>query len=141
MRNEQRESTQPGQRPPAATCCPAAVNVSLLITPAVRAGLLGAAGLLAGHSAQAQTAAAPRSRTFVLTSTTTVPVPPAGTKTLDLWLPVPHTDASQDVRDLKIESPVPYKIEQGEYGTQMLHLRLTRSEPATVPTAPASRTA
>ena len=76
-------------------------------------------------------AAAPRSRTFVLTSTATVPVPPAGTKTLDLWLPVPHTDASQDVRDLKIDSPVPYKIEKGEFGNQMLHLR-----PATLPTAP-----
>ena len=76
-------------------------------------------------------AAAPRSRTFVLTSTATVPVPPAGTQPLDLWLPVPHTDASQDVRDLKIESPVPYKIEKGEFGNQMLHLR-----PATLPTAP-----
>ena len=107
------------------------MNVSLLISPAIRAGLLGAAVLLTGFSASAQTAAAPRSRTFVLTSTATVPVPPAGTKTLDLWLPVPHTDASQDVRDLKIDSPVPYKIEKGEFGNQMLHLR-----PATLPTAP-----
>ena len=107
------------------------MNVSLLISPAIRAGLLGAAVLLTGFSASAQTAAAPRSRTFVLTSTATVPVPPAGTKTLDLWLPVPHTDVSQDVRDLKIDSPVPYKIEKGEFGNQMLHLR-----PATLPTAP-----
>ena len=112
------------------------MNVSLLIPPAIRAGLLGAAVLLTGFSASAQTAAAPRSRTFVLTSTATVPVPPAGTKTLDLWLPVPHTDASQDVRDLKIDSPVPYKIEKGEFGNQMLHLRLARYEPATLPTAP-----
>jgi transglutaminase-like putative cysteine protease len=107
------------------------VNVSLLITPAIRVGLLGVAALLSGLSAQAQMAAKPRSRTFVLTSTATVPVPPAGTKTLDLWLPVPHADASQDVRDLKIESPVPYKIEKGAFGNQMLHLR-----PATLPTAP-----
>ena len=112
------------------------MNVSLLISPAIRAGLLGAAVLLTGFSASAQTAAAPRSRTFVLTSTATVPVPPAGTKTLDLWLPVPHTDASQDVRDLRIDSPVPYKIEKGEFGNQMLHLRLARYEPATLPTAP-----
>ena len=108
-----------------------AVNVSLLISPALWVGLLGAAAHLPGLGRQARTAAAPRSRTFVLTSTATVPVPPAGTKTLDLWLPVPHADASQDVRDLKIESPVPYKIEQGAYGNQMLHLR-----PGTVPTAP-----
>jgi transglutaminase-like putative cysteine protease len=124
-------SIQLCRRPPAATCCLVAVNVSLLISPTIRVGLLGAAGLLASLGAQAQTAAAPRNRTFVLTSTATVPVPPAGTKTLDLWLPVPHADASQDVRDLQIESPVPYKIEQGEYGTRMLHLR-----PAIVPTAP-----
>ena len=112
------------------------MNVSLLISPAIRVGLLGAAVLLTGFSASAQTAAVPRSRTFVLTSTATVPVPPAGTKTLDLWLPVPHTDASQDVRDLRIDSPVPYKIEKGEFGNQMLHLRLARYEPATLPTAP-----
>jgi transglutaminase-like putative cysteine protease len=76
-------------------------------------------------------AAAPRSRTFQLTSTATVPVAPAGTKTLDVWLPVPHADASQDVRDLKIETSVPYKIEKGAFGNQMLHLR-----PATLPAAP-----
>ena len=107
------------------------MNVSLLISPAIRVGLLAVAGLLSGLSAQGQAAAAPRSRPFVLISTATVPVPPAGTKTLDVWLPVPHADASQDVRDLKVESPVPYKIEKGEYGTQMLHLRT-----AAVPTAP-----
>lgn len=74
---------------------------------------------------------APRSRTFVLTSTATVPAPPAGTKTLDVWLPVPHSDASQDVRGLKIDSPVPYTIETGAYGNQMLHL-----QPAAASTAP-----
>ena len=103
-----------------------------MISPAIRVGLLGAAVLLPALKASAQPAAtAPRSRTFVLTTTATVPVPPAGTKTLDLWLPVPHTDASQDVRDLKIDSPVPYKIEKGAFGNQMLHLR-----PSTLPTAP-----
>lgn len=96
----------------------------------MRAGLLAVAALTA-RPAAAQMAATPRSRTFLLTSTATVPVPPAGTKTLDLWLPVPHADASQDVRDLRIESPVPYKIEKGAFGNQMLHLR-----PATLPTAP-----
>ena len=110
------------------------MNTSLSIFPARWVGLLALPALVA--AAAVLPAAAPRSRTFVLTSTATVPVLPASTKTLDLWLPVPHTDASQDVRDLKIESPVPYKIEQGEYGTQMLHLRLARSEPATVPTTP-----
>jgi transglutaminase-like putative cysteine protease len=110
---------------------PVAVMFSSSIVPVIRLGLLGAAVLLAGLSARAQTAAAPRSRTFQLVSTATVPVPPAGTQTLDLWLPVPHADASQDVARLKIDSPVPYKIEKGVFGNQMLHLR-----PATLPTAP-----
>ncbi len=73
----------------------------------------------------------PRKNTARLTSTATVAVPPAGTQTLDLWLPVPHSDPSQDVAGLKIDSPVPYKMEQGAYGNQMLHLRATP-----VPTAP-----
>jgi transglutaminase-like putative cysteine protease len=103
------------------------VKLISLISPAVRVGMLA----LAAHAATAQTPTPPRSRTFQLSSTATVPVPPAGTKTLDLWLPVPHADASQDVRGLKIESPVPYKIEKGAYGNEMLHLR-----PRAVPTAP-----
>ena len=107
------------------------MNISLLIAPAVWVGLLGAAAHLPGLGAQGQAVVAPRSRTFLLTSTVTVPVPPAGTKTLDLWLPLPHPDANQDIRDLRIESPVPYKIEKGAFGNQMLHLR-----PATLPTAP-----
>nr|WP_236668792.1 transglutaminase domain-containing protein [Hymenobacter rubidus] len=90
-----------------------------------------AVAALAAHSAAAQTAIAPRSRTFQLTSTATVPVPPAGTKTLDLWLPVPHADANQDVAELKIEAPVPYTIEKSAFGNQMLHLR-----PSTVPGVP-----
>ena len=93
--------------------------------------------LLAGPGAHAQKAAAPRSRTFVLTSTATVPVPPAGTKTLDLWLPVPHADASQKVGNLTIDfaqtggGKATSKIERGAYGNQMFHVRLT-----TMPTAP-----
>jgi transglutaminase-like putative cysteine protease len=103
---------------------------------AVWAGLLGACALLPSFSAPVPKPAAPRSRTFVLTSTATVPVAPAGTKNIDVWLPVPHSDASQDVRDLKIESPVPYKIEKGTFGNQMLHLHLARYEPAAAFTAP-----
>lgn len=104
---------------------------SLLNCPVLRAGVLGAALWLPARGAAAQPATPPHSRTFVLTAQATVPVPPAGTQTLDLWLPVPHADAAQDVADLKIESSVPYKIENGAFGNQMLHLR-----PAVVPTAP-----
>ncbi len=105
----------------------------LLSSPAIWAGLLGACVLLPSFNMSENNPVAParRSRTFVLTSTSTVPVPPAGTKEFDFWLPLPHPDASQDVRNLQIEAPVPYKIEKGAYGNQMLHLQL-----ANVPTTP-----
>ena len=108
----------------------------MFYAPAVRAGLFVAAALGGSPLVQAQVPAAPRSRTFVLTATATVPVPPAGTKALDLWLPVPHTDANQTVGSLtfaieKAGAKPPYKIERGAHGNQMLHLRLT-----TMPTEP-----
>jgi hypothetical protein len=87
--------------------------------------VVGRVALLSGFSAGKPKPVAPaqRSRTFVLTTTATVPVPPAGTQALDLWLPVPHADANQEVANLKIDSPVPYTIERGAFGNQMLHLR------------------
>ncbi|WP_345232953.1 transglutaminase domain-containing protein [Hymenobacter saemangeumensis] len=90
--------------------------------------LLTAAGLAFTPPAPPK---APRVRTFTLRCQATVPVPPAGTHALDLWVPVPHNDPSQTVADLQVESPVPYKIERGAFGNTMLHLRL----PA-MPTAP-----
>jgi len=107
------------------------VTLSFLNRSAVWAGLLGACAVLPGFRATAPLGPSVRSRTFVLTTTATVPVPAAGTKALDLWLPLPHSDASQDVRRLQIAAPVPYEIEKGTYGNQMLHLK-----PSTVPTAP-----
>ncbi|MFD1871482.1 transglutaminase-like domain-containing protein [Hymenobacter bucti] len=93
--------------------------------------LLAAAALLLTAAAPATTTVAPRSRTFLLTCRAVVPVQPAGTKALEFWMPVPHRDKSQDVRDLKIEAGAPYIVETDQYGNQMLHLK-----PATVPTAP-----
>ena len=89
--------------------------------------LLAAAGLLTA-AAPAPTAA-PRSRTFRLTCRATVPAPPAGTKALDVWLPVPHPDKSQDVRELALEASqagaaVPYTLETDQYGNHVLHLRV-----------------
>ncbi|MGI4833367.1 MAG: transglutaminase-like domain-containing protein [Janthinobacterium lividum] len=85
--------------------------------------LTAAAALLAAAPAPAPRTA-PRSRTFRLTCQATVPAPPAGTKVLDCWLPVPHDDKSQDVRELKIETTVPYQVETDQYGNRILHLRV-----------------
>ncbi|RZK21909.1 MAG: transglutaminase domain-containing protein [Hymenobacter sp.] len=93
--------------------------------------LLATAALLLTAAAPATTTVAPRSRTFLLTCRATVPVPAAGTKQLELWMPVPHNDKSQDIRDLAIETGVPYTVETDAYGNKLLHLR-----PASLPTAP-----
>jgi transglutaminase-like putative cysteine protease len=93
--------------------------------------LLAATALLFTAAAPATTSVAPRSRTFQLLCRATVPVLTAGTKTVELWMPVPHSDKSQDIRDLHIEAGAPYTIETDQYGNQMLHLK-----PAAVPTAP-----
>ncbi len=97
--------------------------------------LLAATVLLTAATPPAGPAVAPRSRTFLLTCRATVPVPPAGTKALDVWMPVPHADKSQDVADLKIEASGPYTVETDAYGNKILHLR-----PAAVPTAPVTVT-
>ena len=113
--------------------CAFVIVKKLLNRSVAWAGLLGACVVLPGFRNDPPAPIAPivRSRTFVLITTATVPAAPAGTTALDLWLPLPHSDASQDVRNLRIEAPGPYKIEQGAYGNQMLHLR-----PSAVPTVP-----
>jgi transglutaminase-like putative cysteine protease len=97
----------------------------------MRYPLLVATALLLTAAAPATTMVAPRSRTFLLTCKAVVPVPTVGTHALELWMPVPHNDKSQDIRDLKIEAGAPYTVETDQYGNQMLHLK-----PAAVPTAP-----
>lgn len=73
-------------------------------------------------------ASEPRSRTFHFDYTATVPAAPAGTRAVELWLPVPHNDKSQQISELKIISPVPYDLQTGEYGNRILHLRATGAE-------------
>jgi transglutaminase-like putative cysteine protease len=96
----------------------------------MRYPLLAATALLLTAAAPATTTVAPRSRTFLLTCKAVVPAQPASTKTLEFWLPVPHTDKSQDVRALKIEAGAPYTVETDQYGNQLLHLK------SVAPTAP-----
>lgn len=101
--------------------------------------LLAATALLFAAAAPAPNAA-PRSRTFLLTCKAVVPAPSEGTRTLDLWLPVPHSNNSQDVKELRIEAPGSYTIETDIFGNQILHVAMyggstTQANPiATTPT-------
>ncbi|WP_245327368.1 transglutaminase-like domain-containing protein [Hymenobacter fodinae] len=75
--------------------------------------------------ASAPKTAEPRTRTFNFEYTATVPAQAAGVKEVDLWLPVPHDDKSQDIRDLKITAPVAYEVKTSSYGNQVLHVHAT----------------
>ncbi len=67
----------------------------------------------------------PRSRTFELTYQATVRDIPEGTKVLDLWLPVPQTDRSQDIHRVAIDAPNPASIgREARSGNQYLHVRV-----------------
>ena len=94
--------------------------------------LLATTALLAAAPAPRAT---PRSRTFRLTCRATVPTPPVGTKALEFWMPVPHDDRSQDVRELAITTATPgrtgqageptapkYTVETDLYGNRLLHI-------------------
>ena len=85
--------------------------------------LLAATALLLTAAAPATTRVAPRSRTFVLSCRFVVPAQPAGTKAVDFWMPLPHSDKNQEVRDLNYATPTAVTIATDAYGNQLLHLR------------------
>lgn len=65
---------------------------------------------------------APTSRDFSLEYKAVVSDVPAGTKQLQLWVPVPHDDPYQRISDLKIESAFPYTMATDSAGNLMLHV-------------------
>jgi transglutaminase-like putative cysteine protease len=66
-----------------------------------------------------------RSRDFDLTYRATVRNIPAGTGTLDIWLPLPQTDRHQTIHRLTIDSPAPPTIgREARFGNQSLHVRI-----------------
>jgi transglutaminase-like putative cysteine protease len=66
-----------------------------------------------------------RSRTFGLKYEATVRDIPVGTKTLDLWLPMPQTDRNQTVRRITIDASGPVSVgREARFGNQCLHVRV-----------------
>lgn len=68
----------------------------------------------------------PRTRAFHFDYSATLKDIPAGSKHVDLWMPVPHSDPYQQITSLKIDSPYAYTIGTAEFGNQMLHVGLDR---------------
>src|SRR4051794_32932078 len=68
-----------------------------------------------------------RARTFEVIYRATVREVPEGAKALDLWLPMPSTDANQTVHRITIDAPGPITIgREPEFGNKILHLRTER---------------
>ncbi|MCA8833216.1 transglutaminase-like domain-containing protein [Hymenobacter pini] len=78
---------------------------------------------------------APRTRTFIFEYTATVPSLPAGTDSVELWLPVPHPDASQQTSHLSIHTSVPYTLQAAQYGNLLLHLKVPATQAANLQVA------
>lgn len=75
-------------------------------------------GKFAGGASASDAQPAP-SRSFMFTYVTHVSAIPSGSHQLRIWLPLPYEERSQVVSDLKIETPVRFKIEhEKEYGNR-----------------------
>ncbi|WP_230471344.1 transglutaminase-like domain-containing protein [Hymenobacter jejuensis] len=88
--------------------------------------LLTTSGALAvtAYAPKSTSATALRSRAFRFEYQATVRDIPTGAKQVDLWLPVPHSDKSQNINDLQVDSPYPYEVVTSQYGNHILHLNL-----------------
>lgn len=69
-----------------------------------------------------------RERNFQFEYKATVKDIPAGAKSVDLWIPVPHDSPFQKVTGLKIESLFPYHTSTAQYGNRVLHISLSNSK-------------
>ena len=92
-----------------------------------RCDFLGAAALAVlsvGMQAAAQT---PRILTTQFTYTAAVPAAPVGTRTEDVWLPIPSDSPWQTISSLTVTAPVSYKITaERRYGNRMVYLHDTQ---------------
>ena len=87
--------------------------------------------LCAGVRAESQP---DRLRSFDFTYHADIPVSNASAKKFEAWIPLPREDAFQQVRQLKIETPVHFEIvDQGANGNRVAHLEASAPLPASVP--------
>jgi len=64
-------------------------------------------------------------RNFEFKYVTRIPEPPAGAKTLRLWIPLPRSDDYQIIAGMKVDSPLPYvRHREAEYGDEFLYFQV-----------------
>lgn len=92
------------------------------------------AGVRAESSKIASGAPPDRVRSFSFTYHADIPVSNRSAKKFEAWIPLPREDAFQQVRDLKIDTPVHFEIvDQGSNGNRVAHLEAAAPIPASVP--------
>ena len=63
------------------------------------------------------------SRSFRMTYSATIPPRPAGAARVDVWVPVPTSDAQQTISDLSIRTDLPQELQtEAEYHNRVLHV-------------------
>lgn len=73
----------------------------------------------------------PQSRSFHFEYKVTVKEIPQGAGHVDLWIPVPHEDPYQQIANLRIDSPHPYKIATATDGNTILHIAIDQPKEST----------
>lgn len=74
-----------------------------------------------------------RGRSFTVTYIATVPACPAGAARLDVWVPVPSSDAQQTISDVSSKTDLPGEIQtEREYHNRALHVWNDRRMPASI---------
>src|SRR5690348_16973687 len=68
----------------------------------------------------AAAAGPPRTRTFHFEYKAVFPNPEKA-KTVDLWLPLQHSDEYQQYRNVRIDAPAGYRVETAAHGNTMVH--------------------
>jgi len=100
-----------------------------------RRALLASTGCLIAQARGGTRPEAPRERTFNLEYQATVSDIPAGAAKLELWAPVAHNEAFQQIEALHVEADGPHAMEAGANGNQILHVARTLTAAGRVPIA------
>jgi transglutaminase-like putative cysteine protease len=72
-------------------------------------------------------------RDFTFEYNATVKDIPAGTRKLELWIPVPHDDPYQRILDVHVDTPYPHQILTGDQGNKMLYITIEQLKESSVP--------
>src|ERR1700722_20948845 len=101
------------------------------------AGIILVLALITGARAESPTkSSAPpdRARSFTFSYHADIPVSNPSAKKFEALIPLPRDDAFQQIRDLKIETPVHFEIvDQGSNGNHVAHLEALAPLPTSVP--------